>query len=144
MMLTKTSLAVGVALLATFVPVACGPAETNGQRMARGLPPLPPKFAQNLLWKRDSRQPTPAWGCLEVRDQQGHSLGRVKNSNTSSPIGGLSLSRDDGDLKVSFSVVHSSDHPFDILATNPQFSDPYYVGAAATLDINTLDLTSKK
>ncbi|KAG6854031.1 hypothetical protein C0991_011236 [Blastosporella zonata] len=112
MFFAKVSLV--TALLATFAShVACGPAETNGQRMARGLPPLPPK--------RRDRQPTPAWG-----------------------IGGLSLSRDDGDLKVSFSVPQTGSIPFDILATNPVFSEPFYVGAAGTLDIDSLDLTSQK
>ncbi|KAG6919514.1 hypothetical protein DXG01_005104 [Tephrocybe rancida] len=158
-MLAKPS--VVVALLAIFAcPAACGPAETNGQRMARGLPPLPPKFGRTLPGRRDSRQPTPAWGekpkpsttpswpptpysgCLEVRDAQGHALGRVKNTNTSSTISGLSLSRDDGDLKVGFNVPQSG-APFDILATNPQFSEPYYVGAAGTSEINTLDLISR-
>ncbi|KAG6813167.1 hypothetical protein H0H92_013574 [Tricholoma furcatifolium] len=130
-----------VSLLAALAShVSCGPAETNGQRMARGLPPLPPKFGRTVPGKRDPWQPTPAWGCLEVRNASDIVLGRVKNTNSSSTIGGLSLSVDDGDLKVSFDVPQSG--PFDILATNPQFSEPYYVGAAGTSDVDTLDLAN--
>lgn len=39
------------AIVTLFVPVACYPLlgrETNAQRMARGLPPSPPKFGRNL------------------------------------------------------------------------------------------------
>ncbi|KAG6890330.1 hypothetical protein C0995_009537 [Termitomyces sp. Mi166 len=161
MLFSKTYFVVAVlAVLASLA--ACGPTETNAQRMARGLPPLPPKFKRTAPGKRNDEPPTPAWGrnpkpstrpppppaptpysgCLEVRDDQGNALGRVKNTNTSLPIGGLSLSRDDGDLKISFNVPQSS-IPFDVLATNPEFSGPYYVGAAGTLDIDSLGLTSK-
>ncbi|KAH0582684.1 hypothetical protein J132_06454 [Termitomyces sp. J132] len=161
-MLLSKSCFVVTALAVLASPAVCGPTETNAQRMARGLPPLPPRFKWTVPGRRNNGPPTPAggWypkpstkppppppstpysGCLEVRDDQGNALGHVKNTNTSSPIGGLSLSKGDGDLKVSFNVPQPS-VPFDVLATNPIFSEPYYVGAAGTLDINWLDPTSK-
>ncbi|KAG6868951.1 hypothetical protein C0993_007165 [Termitomyces sp. T159_Od127] len=149
-----------VALVAS--PAVCGPMETNAQRMARGLPPLPPRIKRAVPGRKNEGPPTPAWGwhprpstkpppppfdksfsgLLEIRDDQGNALGRVKNTNTPLPISGLSLSQDDTDLKVSF--VPRSNTAFELLATNPVFPEPHYVGAAGTLDINSLDETSKK
>lgn len=75
--------------------------------------------------------------------QDGSTLGMVKNTNSSSTIGGLSLLNADQDLQVSFIAPAHGGGPFDIVATNPLFADPYYVGAAGTTLINILDLTSK-
>ncbi|GLB41930.1 hypothetical protein LshimejAT787_1005300 [Lyophyllum shimeji] len=159
MLYTKASLI--VTLLAAFATsAASGPAqETNGQRMARGLPPLAPKFGRNVPGRSGVRRATPAGaakrnipsglppipysGRLEARKEDGSVLGIVKNSNCSSPIGGLNLNNTDQDLLVAFNAPAHGRGPFDIIAINPLFTEPYYVGAAGTTLVNTLDLTSK-
>ncbi|KAF5383862.1 hypothetical protein D9615_003632 [Tricholomella constricta] len=159
MLLARTSFV--VAIIAAFIsPVACGTVqETNAQRMARGLPPLAPKFGRNVPGRRELRQSTPAWaakrtassplphvsysGRIQARTEDGSALGIVKNTNSSWAINSLNFLDTDQDLHVSFTAPASGKGPFDILATNPLFPAPYYVGAAGTTLINTLDLTSK-
>lgn len=159
MLFSKTS--VFVALLAIFVsPADCTPVqETNARRMARGLPPRAPKFGRNLPGMREIRQATPVaaakratasssppviyTGRIQARNEDGSALGVVRNSNSSWTIGGLNFLGSDQDLQVSITVPGSGGGQIDILATNPLFSQPYYVGAAGTTVINTLDLTSK-
>ncbi|KAF8074846.1 hypothetical protein FPV67DRAFT_601190 [Lyophyllum atratum] len=159
MLFTKTS--VIAALLAAFATsAACDRVqETNGQRMARGLPPLAPKFGRNVPGRRQVKRATPASvakrtmssplppipysGRLEVRKENGTALGIVKNTNSSCTIGGLNLLDIDQDLHVSFTAPAHGRRVFDILATNPLFTEPYYVGASGTTLINALDLTSK-
>ncbi|KAG6821431.1 hypothetical protein H0H93_010155 [Arthromyces matolae] len=130
--------AIVVAVLAAFAsPAACTPAETNGQRMARGLPPLPPVFKRNVPGRRDDhRGATPAWGWNPQPSAR-------PPSTPTSTSGGLNLSNDI-DLSVTFTVLSQSTAPFDVVATNPQFPAPFYVGAAGNLNVNSLDTTSQK
>ncbi|KAG5641911.1 hypothetical protein DXG03_003978 [Asterophora parasitica] len=158
MLFVKTSIV--AALIAAFASSAsCSPVqETNAQRMARGLPPLAPKFGRTVPGRRE---PTKVWaakrtassplppvsysGRIQARDEAGNALGVVKNTNSSWTIEGLNLNDSDPDLHVSFTAPASGKGPFDILATNALFSDPYYVGAAGTPLLNTVgDLTSDK
>jgi len=159
MLFTKASVA--ITLLAVFAtPATCGVVqETNWQRMARGLPPLAPKFGRNVPGRSEARQATPVGaakrtmssplppvsysGRLQAHKGDGSILGIVKNTNSSWTIGGLNLLDADQDLHVSFTAPAHGRGPFDIVATNPLFAEPYYVGAAGTTLINTLDLTSK-
>ncbi|RDB20819.1 hypothetical protein Hypma_012022 [Hypsizygus marmoreus] len=158
MLLGKSSFI--IALIALISPAACTPTqETNAQRMARGLPPSPPKFGRNVPGRIQVRQPTPVWaakrhgvsplppvsyaGRIEVRYKDGRARGFVRNSNSSWTIGGVNDLGAEQDLHVSLTAPHSGKGPFDILATNPSFPEPFYVGAAGTNFISSLDLTSR-
>ncbi|KAF8229509.1 hypothetical protein L208DRAFT_1401950 [Tricholoma matsutake] len=124
--------------------------ETNAQRMARGLNPLPPKFGRTLpgvvTARVTARAPTRSWaakrgwpsavppmqrsGRIEVRNpQNGLSLGIVKNTNGTNPISGLNALGPEQDLLVSFTASPSGAGPFDIVAVNAAFAAPLFVGA---------------
>jgi len=109
---------------------------TNSDRLARGLPPAPPRFGRTLPGRADS--PTPAFaakrskpsqgqvwysGRLEVRDSQDHTLGYLRTG----AINGINFAGHDKDLHVSISGY--GDGPFNIKITNPGYAPPLWVGA---------------
>jgi hypothetical protein len=142
-----------IAIAVTASPIQ----ESNGQRMARGLPPLPPKLGRNLPGYVEARDPTPAAaakrsqtspspsvsysGRINVRTSEGSSLGYVRNSPATWTIGGVNFLGPEQDLHVSFTTTASGIGPFDILATDPAFPAPFYVGAGGT---STIGLNSPK
>jgi hypothetical protein len=139
-------------LFATIVTAGPTPG-SNGDRLARGLPPLPPKFRRTLPGNAQvGRFPTPVAaakrsvastglitynGRLEIRSSSGSSLGFVRNTPSSNPIGGVNLEGPDQDLQIKFTTTPNGVGPFDILSTNPSFPAPLYVGAAGTNNINS-------
>ncbi|EDR13981.1 uncharacterized protein LACBIDRAFT_292021 [Laccaria bicolor S238N-H82] len=114
--------------------------ETNGQRLARGLPPNPPKFMRSwdgrdlptpaMVAKRTQTSPTPPnvyTGRLDVRNLDGSSVGHVRNWPGGGTIGGTNYLGPNGDLLVK--ATPSNNDLYDILASNPAFPAPFYVGA---------------
>ncbi|TFK39802.1 hypothetical protein BDQ12DRAFT_649266 [Crucibulum laeve] len=129
------------AILGAFVGfVASAPSyETNAQRMARGLPPNPPKFLREPTSVQVARrtQPSPQppvkyTGRLEVRTQEGHNSGHVRNWETPGTISGVNFLGPEDDLLVSIIPCASGEKLFDIFSTNPKFPAPFYVGAAGS------------
>ncbi|KAL1747822.1 hypothetical protein HDZ31DRAFT_80122 [Schizophyllum fasciatum] len=115
--------------------VRAAPLETNAQRFARGLPPLAPAYLRRTSGTESAEQGHPSakppvtyTGRLEVRLADGHVLGSVRNWEGASSISGVAFGGSDEELSVSFSTS-GGNKPFDILATNPKFPAPYYVGA---------------
>ncbi|KAF8648457.1 hypothetical protein AX16_006274 [Volvariella volvacea WC 439] len=135
--------------LVSLLPVVLGfPIRgTNADRLARGLPPAPPVF-RNVIpggptpvyaAKRTNTSPVPPptyEGRIEVRALDGHVYGRVRDWS-SGFIGGVNFGDigDDLEVKLIKASTGSSGALYDILATNPSFPAPHYVGAAGT---NTL------
>jgi len=119
--------------------VACSPlGETNGQRLARGLPPLPPRSLSStpvLKARGASTSALPSvtlTGRLQVRNHDdGGVLGNVRNWANPGTISGVNFLGADQDLLVK--LTYKSSHPshIDILATNPAFPAPFYVGAGS-------------
>ncbi|PPR08147.1 hypothetical protein CVT24_012361 [Panaeolus cyanescens] len=130
---------------------------TNGQRMARGMPLNPPKFMRDrirsnratpvVLEERHnnggggppnphpSPKPPVTWtGRLQVRYQSsGSSGGYVRNWSGAAPISGVNfLSGVEPDLEVSITFKPHKTTRLNILATNPRFAAPFYVGAGGS------------
>jgi len=137
--------------------------ESNAERLARGLTPLRPKFRSILPGfpptrvasaRRNVASPIPGQknycGRIEVRGSDGHVLGYVKNWAGVAPISGINFVPNQEDLRVEFNVPYDQNIPFDILATNPKFASPYYVGvstgpqpvALQTGQVNSLSFTN--
>ncbi|KAI9440893.1 hypothetical protein H4582DRAFT_1939900 [Lactarius indigo] len=125
-------LAASVALLAIVIPAEAallGKRETNAQRFARGLPPLPParRSPTETAKRRQVSQPpsSSTTGRLEVRwAVDGTVLGHVSNDPIRGPIGLNVVSGPNpatGDLIVEFSGSS-------LLAQGPLFAAPYYIG----------------
>jgi hypothetical protein len=136
-----------VLLLSIFSVVASPVAsDSNAQRLARGLSPRAPKFSRMIPGvapplvenvsrvssaKRGVTSPTPDktyTGKLQVRYTDGTVAGFVRNWSGGGTISGIAFV--DAPLEVKFTV--SGPGPFDILATNPAFPAPYYVGASGS------------
>jgi len=128
-----------VALFATVVPSSASSLlhvkrETNADRFARGLPPLPPTRRATAKRQQNSQQPSaPTTGRIQVRDngsgsQGGSPLGYVQNGQ-SGPHG-LDINPGFSDLYVTFSSVQNS-----ILCLDQQFNGGSYFGALAPGDI---------
>ncbi|KAI9458350.1 hypothetical protein BJY52DRAFT_1416454 [Lactarius psammicola] len=124
-------LAASVALLGTIVPVEAallGRHETNGQRFARGLPPLPPvRRSPTDTAKRRQVSPlpgSPLIGRLEVHRVDGTVLGYVANDKTRGPVG-LNIFGDPNPAYLDLTVELSGSN---LLAQKPEFVDPYYIG----------------
>ncbi|KAH9031301.1 hypothetical protein EDB84DRAFT_1492756 [Lactarius hengduanensis] len=106
--------------------------ETNGQRFARGLPPLPPIRRSPTESAQVLPPPSPSViGRLEVRHATDHTrLGYIANDASYGPIG---LNLDIGhnpaipDLIVEFSGSTAQD---------PEFDAPYYIGGHGTLPLS--------
>jgi len=118
--------------------VACQ--ETNGQRLARGLPPNRPKFlftgdTPTPVWKRaPSTVPVPPvtlTGQLQVRKQDGSVVGNVGGwSSTHKTIDWVNVNGDDSeDLSVTLTFQPSQPSQINILANNPPVPGPIYVSA---------------
>ncbi|KIM44723.1 hypothetical protein M413DRAFT_442677 [Hebeloma cylindrosporum] len=114
--------------------------ETNAQRLARGLPPNPPKFLRDLLPTPalGARSPAPSphppvtlTGKLEVRSGGG-TLGHVRNWATGGTISGINFLGADQDLLVTLTYNPSHPTEFDIVATNAKFPAPLNVGAGSS------------
>ncbi|KAL1701922.1 hypothetical protein EV121DRAFT_262585 [Schizophyllum commune] len=127
-------------LFSALVLVAhAAPLETNAQRFARGLPPLAPSNLRRTGTGTDSadhghpsaKPPVSYSGRLQARTADGTVVGFVRNFEGAASISGISFGSSDEELHVSFSTSGGY-KPFDILATNPNFPAPYYVGAAGT------------
>jgi len=77
-----------VALFAVVVPSSASilsqvKRETNGDRFARGLPPLPPSRRETAKRTQNSHPSVPQTGRIQVRDHgNGQSLGYVQNGPT--------------------------------------------------------------
>ncbi|KAH9055750.1 hypothetical protein EDB87DRAFT_1687836 [Lactarius vividus] len=127
-------LAASVALLATVVPVEAallGKRETNAQRFARGLPPLPParRSPTETAERRQVSQPptSPVTGRLEVRQADGVAvLGHVANDPTRGPVG-LNLNADSNQAYADLDVTFSDSN---LLSQDPAFKSPYYIGGS--------------
>ncbi|OCH87392.1 hypothetical protein OBBRIDRAFT_159752 [Obba rivulosa] len=110
---------------------------TNAQRLAVGLPPLPPKRratgtrSVSASPSPSPRPPTTFTGHLEARSNNGTTVGFVKN--TAGGVDGIVPPSDPGTLEVSFSTTATPGAPpFSILATNPAFPPPFNVGGNGT------------
>ncbi|KAH9059432.1 hypothetical protein EDB83DRAFT_2520526 [Lactarius deliciosus] len=139
-------LAASVALLGTFVPAEATlhmRRETNGQRFARGLPPLPPirrSPTETAHRRQVSPQRSPSVvGRLEVRHATDNTrLGYVANDVSHGPIG---LNLDTGhnpdipDLTVEFSDST-------LVAQDPKFHAPYYIGGYGLLPLSPQTLNT--
>ncbi|KAF9006141.1 hypothetical protein BDQ17DRAFT_1423840 [Cyathus striatus] len=114
--------------------------ETNAQRLARGLPPLPPKFvrsptATTVAKRQVSAVPLIFRGKLEVRSPPDNLVqGCVRNWETVGTISGTNFGG--ACLEVSMTVDISGQGPADIVSTNALFPDPFYVGAGSTVTQN--------
>ncbi|KAF8967625.1 hypothetical protein BDZ97DRAFT_500664 [Flammula alnicola] len=133
--------------------------DTNAQRLARGLPPIPPKFARGIIGARN--KPTPAQGSkrattsplppvtltgrLELRNKDGSSLGHVRNWQSGGTISGVNALGPDKDLLVSLTFSPSNPKFINILATNPAFPAPFFVGGgtSSTVTVPSLSLGSR-
>jgi hypothetical protein len=56
------SLYAALLVLVTAAGISAAPAESNAQRLARGLPPLKPRFGRNLPGVIQIWYPTPVFG----------------------------------------------------------------------------------
>ncbi|PPQ96274.1 hypothetical protein CVT26_005661 [Gymnopilus dilepis] len=133
----------------------CSPFETNAQRLARGLPPKPPRFRRFLgrggtpvLFARASASPSPSavasvtlTGRLQVRNpEDGSVLGNVRNWATGGTISGVNSLSNGQDLIVKFSYNPSRPSGFNIISTNAAFPAPFYVGAGIAAGSNPPNL----
>ncbi|KAF7430877.1 hypothetical protein PC9H_006591 [Pleurotus ostreatus] len=133
------------------------PYESNAQRLARGLPPLPPVFKRTLPGYTPQWNPTPVYkgrraaapspspslplvpsleGRLEVRGVDDKRVGFIGRPSASEPVGGINTGAGE-DLHVEFTPKST---PFDIIATNEGLL-PNFLGADGAEDID-VDLSS--
>ncbi|KAI9439000.1 hypothetical protein H4582DRAFT_1946070 [Lactarius indigo] len=135
-----------VALLGTVVLVDAAlltKRETNGQRFARGLPPLPPTRrspTETANRRQVSQQPgSSTTGRLEVRQAADNTrLGYVANDASRGPIGlNLDIAHNPAipDLTVEFSGSN-------LVAQDPEFEAPFNIGAYGTLPLSPQTLST--
>ncbi|KAJ3983404.1 hypothetical protein F5890DRAFT_1475372 [Lentinula detonsa] len=122
-------------LIALDVLANASPTEnTNGYRLARGLPPLPPReFGR----KKPGFEPTPVLrtraspspssvvrytGRLQVRSSDGSTIGYVQDK-LGLPVSGGS------DLTISLTASSTRKKQLNIVATATSFPSPFYLGA---------------
>ncbi|KAJ3795229.1 hypothetical protein GGU11DRAFT_758519 [Lentinula aff. detonsa] len=123
-------------LIALDVLANASPTEnTNGYRLARGLPPLPPReFGR----KKPGFEPTPVLrtraspspssvvrytGRLQVRSSDGSTIGYVQDK-LGLPVSGGS------DLTISLTASSTRKKQLNIVATATSFPSPFYLGAS--------------
>ncbi|KAI9451831.1 hypothetical protein BJY52DRAFT_1226452 [Lactarius psammicola] len=126
-------LAASVALLGIFVPVEAAlpvKRETNGQRLAKGLPPLPPvRQSPTETAKRRQVSPPPSLslttGCLGARWAANDArIGYVGNDLNLGPIGlNLDSVPNPADSDLTVELPGSG-----LLAQDPESDVPYYIG----------------
>ncbi|GBE86456.1 hypothetical protein BKA93DRAFT_623356 [Sparassis latifolia] len=118
---------------------------TNAQRLAAGLPLLPPKFKRAFPGQNQARDdPTPAFGAkrsvasstpvaysghIEIKNITGSSFGFLAQNQTG--INGVS-SNETEYIAVSFTTTTPAAEPFNILISNPAFPSPFYLGGNGT------------
>ncbi|KAF9497190.1 hypothetical protein BDN71DRAFT_1445265 [Pleurotus eryngii] len=128
------------------------PYRSNAQRLARGLPPLPPVFRRTLPGYTLQWSPTPVYkgrraaapspspslplvqsleGRLEVRGVDDKRVGFIGRPSASEPVGGINTGSGE-DLHVEFTPGTT---PFDIIATNEGLL-PNFLGADGAEDID--------
>ncbi|KAF8845105.1 hypothetical protein BDN67DRAFT_1007473 [Paxillus ammoniavirescens] len=139
-----------LALLFAALTAAAPEDWTNAQRLARGLPPSPPKFGRILPGyarspttvsgaKRSaspSASPSPSplqkyEGRIQVVSYDGEPLGYLRNWATDS-VSGVNYGGPSSELHVSLTVPNSGKGLINILATNPNFPAPYYIGSTTS------------
>ncbi|CAL1715062.1 unnamed protein product [Somion occarium] len=121
---------------------------TNAERFRRGLGPNAPVFKRVLPGSgekptgviaakrsKTSSLPVTYTGRIEVRNLEGHSFGYVWNSE--SGVSGVNFHGPVDELHVKISTTKSGGL-FDILATNPKFPPPFYIGASSNNAAATL------
>ncbi|KAE9397078.1 hypothetical protein BT96DRAFT_921752 [Gymnopus androsaceus JB14] len=110
--------------------------DSNGYRLARGLPPLPPRnFGRNV----PGYEPTPVQrarasaspssvakysGRLQVRSDNGTTIGYVQDKS------GLPVSHG-SDLRISIAASSTRKEHLNIVATATALPSPFYVGASS-------------
>ncbi|KIK98191.1 hypothetical protein PAXRUDRAFT_31354 [Paxillus rubicundulus Ve08.2h10] len=122
---------------------------TNAQRLARSLPPSRPKLGRILPGyvrspvtsgaKRSappsaSPRPSPSKkyeGRIQVVSYDGEPLGYLRNWATGS-VSGVNYGGPSSELHVSLTVPSSGKGLVNILATNPSFPAPYYIGTTTS------------
>jgi hypothetical protein len=130
------------ALVALFVIIAPSSAstlshvkrETNADRFARGLPPLPPTRRATAKRQQNSQPAVPSTGRIQVRDHNGNgkSLGYVQNG-PSGPHGvNLGTDPDYSDLYVIFNPV---EHRISCQYSDFDGNGGSYFGAPATSEV---------
>ncbi|KIJ20895.1 hypothetical protein PAXINDRAFT_165723 [Paxillus involutus ATCC 200175] len=137
-----------LALLFAALTIAAPQDWTNAQRLARGLPPSPPKFGRILpgyvrsptTVSGEKRSPSPSpspsplkkyEGRVQVVSYDGEPLGYLRNWATDS-VSGVNYGGPSSELHVSFTVPNSGKGLINILATNPNFPAPYYIGTTTS------------
>ncbi|KAJ4469521.1 hypothetical protein J3R30DRAFT_3713698 [Lentinula aciculospora] len=120
-----------LAVLANASPTT----DTNGYRLARGLPPLPPReFGRNkpgfeptpVLRSRASPSPSSIVrysGRLQVRSNNGSTIGYVQDK-LGLPVSGGS------DLRISITASSTRKEQLSIVATTTSLPSPFYIGAS--------------
>ncbi|KAG0709375.1 hypothetical protein DFH29DRAFT_888085 [Suillus ampliporus] len=114
---------------------------TNAQRLARGLPVLPPKFGRALpgyAWTptaagaKQSPSPSPPkkyTGRILAMGNDGKPLGHLYN--WASGINGVNFGASSEDLHVSFTKPLSGKGLIDIQAVDPAFPELCYIGTTS-------------
>lgn len=120
---------------------------TNAQRLARGLPVLPPKFGRALpgyvrtptaAGANPSTSPVPPktyTGRILVKSYDGGTLGHLYN--WASGINGVNFGDSSEDLYVTFTVTRSGKGLIDIQAIDPAFTGPSYIGTTNNATLAT-------
>ncbi|KAG1860706.1 hypothetical protein DFJ58DRAFT_778581 [Suillus subalutaceus] len=127
---------------------SAGAALTNAQRLARGLPILPPKFGRSLPGYARSptvagvKDPSPSsappqtiTGRILVKSHNGKSLGHLHNM--ASGINGVNFGASSADLHVSFTTSRSGKGLIDIQAVDAAFHGPHYIGTTSSHTLAT-------
>ncbi|KAG1740046.1 hypothetical protein EDB19DRAFT_1908641 [Suillus lakei] len=138
-------LSCAIALVLSFSSAVA--ALTNAQRLARGLPILPPKFGRALPGyartptsaganpsSSPSPSPSPAppktyTGRILVKSYDGEPLGHLYN--WASGINGVNFGDSSADLHVSFTMSRSEKGLVDLQAVDAAFPGPSYIGTTS-------------
>ncbi|KAG2157735.1 uncharacterized protein EDB93DRAFT_1325942, partial [Suillus bovinus] len=132
-------LSCAIALLFSLSSAAA--AITNAQRLARGLPPLPPKFGRALPGY--AKTPTEAGGNpvpssapyktftgrILVKGHNGKRLGHLYNR--ASGINGVNFGASSEDLHVSFTTSRSQNGLIDLQIVDSTLPGPDYIGTTS-------------
>ncbi|KAG2075691.1 hypothetical protein BDR04DRAFT_1150019 [Suillus decipiens] len=140
-------LSCAIALLLSISTHGAVVALTNAQRLARGLPILPPKFGRALPGYARTpiatgENPSPSFtsqntftGRILVKGHNGKSLGHLHN--LASGINGINFGASSADLHVSFTTSRSEQGLIDIQAVDAAFPGPHYIGTTSSTNLAT-------
>ncbi|KAG2363263.1 hypothetical protein BDR07DRAFT_1608929 [Suillus spraguei] len=140
-------LSCAIALLLSISTHGAVVALTNAQRLARGLPILPPKFGRAFPGYARTptvagENPSPSFtsqntftGRILVKGHNGKSLGHLHN--LARGINGINFGASSADLQVSFTTSRSEQGLFDIQAVDAAFSGPHYIGTTSSNNLAT-------